>query len=288
VADELNPTLAGSGPTWIGAAALKGGKGYANGKLGQIHYRTVGGGETTPFLLIHQTPIGMAEYVDVQPALARLGRRSITSDNPGYGLSDPAPGRITVADLADNLLGLLNHLDVPQAIVVGHHTGAAVAGAFAARYPERTAGVVLHGTPLYTADERAERLARPPANVTLERDGSHLSRMFQGIFGYVGPTSENFAAATWATLGVFLAENPSETYKAVFSNDMAEDLRAIRAPTLILSDAGDTLHPNDRKAVEMRPDFTLQVFSDGKSFALMDRPGDWAQAIADFAAANGL
>jgi pimeloyl-ACP methyl ester carboxylesterase len=285
---SAGPVMAGNGERWVGGSALKGGKGYAAAPLGQIHYRTIGDGAATPILLIHQTPIGMAEFIDIQPALARLGRRSIVSDNPGYGLSDPPPGPISVPDLADNLIGLLDHLAAPKVIVVGHHTGAAIGAAFAARHPQRTAGVVLQGCPLYTAEERAERLARPQADVTLKRDGSHLSQMFHGMSGYLGPDSDNLAAITWATLGIFMAATPSETYKAVFSNDMAEDLRAIRAPTLILTDSGDTLHQSDLKAAAMRPDFSLKVFSSGKSFALMGEPQRWAETLAAFADVHHL
>jgi pimeloyl-ACP methyl ester carboxylesterase len=93
---------------------------------------------------------------------------------------------------------------------------------------------VLHGSPLHAAEERAERLARPPANL---------------------------ASVTWAVLGQFLSGPYSPTYNAVFANDLPPDIAAIRAPTLLLSDRHDLLHPNDLKVAAMRPDFTYQEFS---------------------------
>ncbi len=282
-------SLAGSGTRWIGAARLKGGKGYAEGPLGQIHYRAVGEGDGVPFLLIHQTPFGIAEFIDVQPALARAGRRSIASDNPGFGLSDPPPeGPLTVADLADNLVALLDHLAVERAIVVGHHTGAAIAAAFAARHPGRTAGVALHGVPLYTAEERAQRLERTSPPISLDAEGGHLSGAFKGIHKYGKPVPESLATSTWGVIGTLLSGPDTPTYRAVFANDMTADLAAIACPGLILSDRADSLHAADRKTAALRPDFTFQTFSEDGSFALMLEPGRWAHALLAFAEANGL
>jgi pimeloyl-ACP methyl ester carboxylesterase len=280
---------AGFGPDWVGARALAGGKGYAPGKLGQIHYRMLGEGGGTPFLLIHQTPIGFSEYVDVQPALAAAGRRSVAMDNPGYGFSDPAPGPVTVGDLADHLVPLCDQLRLSRVIVAGHHTGAAIAAAFAARHPGRTAGVVLHGTPLYDEGERATRLARLASTATpLKPDGSHLSDLFMAIGKHAGIDAQSLAGLTWATIGSLLAGPTSPVYRAVFSNDMSADLRAIRAPTLVLTDTHDVLHPNDQRVVGLRPDFTLRQFSQGRSFALMREPRRWAQVLLEFAAAQQL
>jgi pimeloyl-ACP methyl ester carboxylesterase len=286
--NERLPRGGGVGPEWSGTRALAGGKGYAAGPLGQIHYRSVGPEGRTPFLLIHQTPIGMAEYVDVQPALAQGGRRSIVADNPGYGFSDPVERAVTVAELADHLVALCDALRVPKAIVVGHHTGAAVAAAFAARHPARTSGLVLHGTPLYSAEERAERLARPSPPIVLKDDGSHLSETYRAIGRHVGLDSQTLSSVTWATIGALLAGATSPVYRAIFANDMAPDLKAVRAPTLVLTDTADTLHANDRRAVELRPDFELRTFSDGGSFALMREPERWARTMLEFAAKHAL
>jgi pimeloyl-ACP methyl ester carboxylesterase len=280
-------TLHGTGSDWSGARALAGGKGYASCPLGQVHYRAIGPTGATPILLIHQTPIGLAEYVDVQPAFAAAGRRSIAADNPGYGFSDPVEGDVTVAALADNLRSLCDALQLPKVVVAGHHTGAAIAAAFAARHPSLTAAVVLHGVPLYTAEERADRLARPSPAFVPKEDGSHLSDLYRAIGKYVGIDDQTLSSVTWATLGAILAGTGSPVYRAIFAHDMAPDLRAIRAPTLVLTDAADPLHAHDRRAIELRPDFEFIVFSTGGSFALMREPARWARLVADFAARHG-
>jgi pimeloyl-ACP methyl ester carboxylesterase len=285
--DSLDAPLAGCGTRWIGAAALRGGKGYVNAPLGQLHYREAGAGAGVPVLLIHQTPVGLAEFVDVQAALARHGRRSIAADNPGFGGSDAVIGAVTVAALADNLVPLLDQLQVARVIVAGHHSGAAIAAAFAARHPARAAGVVLHGAPLYTEAERAERLARPAVDAELKEDGSHFGDKFRGVRAHAGTRPEALSGITWAVIGQFLAGPQSATYRAVFANDMAPDIVAIRAPTLVLSDSGDVLHRMDQKVAAMRPDFSYRVFSGEGSFALMSHPQRWADLVAEFADTQG-
>jgi pimeloyl-ACP methyl ester carboxylesterase len=275
--------LGGAGTVWAGAAPLRGGKGYAPCPLGQLHYRQMGDGASPPILLIHQTPVGMAEYIDIQPALAASGRRSVVSDNPGYGMSDPADGPLTVAALADNLIGLIDHLNIEQVIVAGRHTGAAFAAAFAARNPDRTAGVVLHGSPNYCAQERAERLSRPSEAPTLKPDGSHLADTFKNIYAALGPEPDDLAAVNWATIGQYLSTPKSPVYKAVFSNDMSLDIAAIRAPTLILSDRNDILHDNDKRLAAQRPDFTYLEFSQERAFSMMRHPQRWAETVLLFA-----
>ena len=285
--NEGKARYAGVGENWMGATALAGGKGYAQCRLGALHYRRLGrntDGRSNPaVLLLHQTPFGLAEWVDIQPLLAEMGFDTIAPDNPGYGMSDPPPDSVTIADLADNLVDLLDDLSVEKVAVAGHHTGAAIAASFAARHPDRTAGVVLHGCPVYDAAERESRLAQAAPQVHLREDGSHMSEIFSAIHSRA-PIPRGLSTANWGTLGAWWAGFDTPTYRAVFANDMAADLDRIRAPTRILTDRGDSLHEQDRQVAARRADFSLEVFSDGGSFSLMLDPRRWAERVAEFVA----
>lgn len=269
--------------TWRGASVLRGGKGYAEGPLGQVHYRRMGGRDGVPILLLHQTPLSMAEFAEIQTALARLGRDSIAVDNPSYGLSDPAPAGTDMGQLADNLIAVLDHLDIEKAVVAGHHTGASIAIAFAARHPGRTAALISHGTPFYSEAERTERLARPPFHPALKPDGGHLADAFREVFLRLGGTSNSLVPATWSAIGQFLADSDSPVYHAVFTYDMAPDLLRVRVPALILSSLGDVLHDNDARVGALRPDFTFHELPAGHSFSLLDHADLWAGLVHTFA-----
>ena len=276
---------AGVGEKWTGAPALAGGKGYAECRLGALHYRRLpghsNGGRKTAILLLHQTPFGLAEWVDIQPLLAGMGHDTIAPDNPGYGMSDPPPDSVTIPDLADNLVDLLDHLKVERVAVAGHHTGAAIAASFAARHGERTACAVLHGCPVYDEAGRASRLARAAPQVHLREDGSHLADIFSAIHARA-PIPPGLSTAMWGTLGAWWAGFDTPTYRAVFANDMAADLDRIGVPVRILTDRGDSLHEQDKQVAARRPDFSLEVFSGGGSFSLMLDPQKWAERVSAF------
>ena len=164
---------------------LHGGKDYVDTPTGQVHYRLIGKGDG-PVLLLHQTPWSMVEYTRIQPCLAERGIRALAIDTPGYGMSDAPDGHPSIDDYADNLIPVLDALDLTTMIVAGHHTGAAIAVAFVERHAHGVRGLLLHGTPLYTAAERAARLANPSRERTLKPDGSHLSDNYRYIRDYAG------------------------------------------------------------------------------------------------------
>ena len=268
---------------WRGASVIAGGKGYVDGDFGQVHYRSVGLATRTPFLLLHQAPFGFTQFVDVQTELVQLGRRSIALDNPGYGFSDPPPTDCGLAAIADHLASACNRLGLPPLLIAAHHTGAALACVLAVRHPQRVRGLVLHGVPLYDADERRERASRPLSPPVLEKTGDHFSKTFAAIGRHAELDEQTLGSATWATIGSFLAIAPSPLYRAVFAHDLAPDLRAITVPTLLLTDAADVLHANTRRAAELRPDFEFREFSARGSFEMMREPRRWAEVVADFA-----
>jgi pimeloyl-ACP methyl ester carboxylesterase len=281
------PAAAEDGNVWHGMRPLTGGKGYVQTPMGQVHYRDVGPRGGMPILLLHQSPWSMVEFADIQNALAARGWRAITVDTPGYGMSDAPPNTPSMADLADNLVPVLDGLGIRSVLVAGHHTGASIAVAFAARHPERVTGLILHGVPLYSAQERATLLARPETDRTLKVDGSHLSDYFKFVVAAAADTPanafRNLRNATWAVLTLYLPDQDIG-HAAAFSYDMAPDLDRIRVPTLVLSDRGDSLNRTDRRVVELHPKFKYIEFSKGRLLSLMSEPDRWAGIAADFAA----
>ena len=276
------PTPGTSDTRWIGLSQLHGGKGYADTPMGQVHYRLTGEGDGPVLLLLHQTPWSMIQYAEVQTCLAGLGVRTLAVDTPGYGMSDAPEGRPTIADYADNIIPVLDELGIENVIVAGHHTGAGIAAAFVARHPDRTVGLLLHGTPLYSEEEHAQRLALPERGRELAPDGSHLSSYFNSIRDYVGTEPRTLVTANWSTLFWYLAGAADVAHDAVYRYDLEKDLLAVRSPVLILSDKGDSLHENDMRAAKMRPWFRYRLFSDGRSHSLMIDPARWSVLAARF------
>lgn len=278
---EGQTTLRGtSTDDWRGLGVLAEGKGYAPTDMGQVHFRDIGPrDDANPIVLLHQSPMSMVQFADVQNALADIGVRSIAVDTPGYGMSDPPKQQPSIKDYADILIDVLDYLKLDKALIAGHHTGAAIAASFAAHYPDRVTAILMHGVPQLTAEEASDHPSLHPEPRTPKADGSHLNNFFRGKTGQDG--EQILEARTWITLTSFMS-GPNLAHWAVFHHDMLTDLKAIRAPGLILSDTNDSLHPIDLRVAKLRPDFEYAEFSDGSIFAFMTEPARWAKLAAEF------
>lgn len=92
-----------------------------------------------PVLLLHGFPDSGRMWRKVVPGLTGAGYRCIVPDLRGYGGSDkPADVEsYAIPFLAGDALGVLDHLGLDKAHVVGHDWGAALAWAVASFAPER-------------------------------------------------------------------------------------------------------------------------------------------------------
>lgn len=107
---------------------------------GRQAYRETGEGPA--IVLLHGISSGAASWASLAAPLA--GYRLLAWDAPGYGDSQPlAAVEPTAADYAARLEAWLDALGIARCVLVGHSLGAMMAGAFAARRPERLAGVIL-------------------------------------------------------------------------------------------------------------------------------------------------
>lgn len=88
----------------------------------------------------HGTPSAALPAPGQVEAAADAGLRTILYSRPGYGGSDPHPGR-RVADAAADVAALLDELDVPRFVAAGWSGGGPHALACGALLTERCAGV---------------------------------------------------------------------------------------------------------------------------------------------------
>jgi pimeloyl-ACP methyl ester carboxylesterase len=107
--------------------------------LGWIAYGAPSG---RPILAFHGAPACRLLFSPADAEAARLGLRVIAPDRPGYGLSDPYPGR-TLGHWVDDLSQLMDRLGIVRAPVVAVSGGGPYAVAVAARLGARIAGLAL-------------------------------------------------------------------------------------------------------------------------------------------------
>lgn len=83
-------------------------------------------------------------FSHIQEALVEDGIRTCTYDRAGLGRSDPAVGRRTSSEMADDLDRLLvAAAEPPPYVLVGHSLGGLNVRMYTDRHPEKVAGLVL-------------------------------------------------------------------------------------------------------------------------------------------------
>jgi len=232
---------------------------------GPVEFSVAGSGP--PILYFHGTPCSSALAIEMEQQLVADGFQLIVPQRPGY-YGTPLLDRVTNADCADMARCVLDYLHVDRVAGIGTSGGGPPVLAFAARYPERTAAIILQCAQTHRWDD--VRWA-PPAHPWLWQCFRHSAsrrlfcRFFPALFRLGFPTPErylrdlagarfsniendpgakNFAASVYSGLSHFQQE------RAGYANDVAawvrEDVLAtgrVACPTLLLYDRQDPAAP---------------------------------------------
>ncbi|UIJ73004.1 alpha/beta fold hydrolase [Aurantimonas sp. HBX-1] len=144
-------------------------------------------------ILAHGFPETSHSWRHQLSALSAAGFRAVAPDMRGFGQTE-APAdveRYTVLDLVGDLVGLLDALDEPSAIVVGNDWGSTVAWQAALMRPDRFRAVAAVGVPM---------MANPPLPPTRifprTEDAEHYTLYFQDV----GRAEEELERDVGATL----------------------------------------------------------------------------------------
>ncbi len=253
---------------------------YIDGPHGQVHLRIAGTG--TPLILLHQSPLSGDQFSAVLPLLTAAGFCAVAMDTPGFGQSDRPAQPVGIAGYADAVPAVLAAMGWNAAHLLGHHTGASIAASLAARRPELIDRLVLNGVPLLSVEERAHFAQFRFAPLESQADGSHLLAAWNQRLAASPGWSDLEAMHRYVTA---LLANPTHYYwgfEAAFAHDMAADLKAITAPTLIFSNTGEDLYAASQRAHALRPDFAFAALNGGTHDIIDEQPAAWTAAVAAF------
>ena len=124
-------------------------------------YAEYGAPTGKPVLYCHGFPGSRLEAQLLLPAIQACGVRVIAPDRPGYGGSDPLPGR-SLRDFAQDAIVLLDKLGLAKVAVLGVSGGGPYALSWLSAYPERTTRAALVGALGPASAIRAYRHAFAP------------------------------------------------------------------------------------------------------------------------------
>jgi pimeloyl-ACP methyl ester carboxylesterase len=251
----------------------------------EIAYSQAGHG--LPLLFVHGYPLNCRLW---QPQFADLldTARVIAPDLRGHGESQVTPGPYSMEMFADDLNALLDALGASEKIVLcGLSMGGYVAFAFARKYPERLAGLILTATRA-AADGPEAKAGRDQAMQTASENGSKV--IFDAMLPkLLSPDTFAHRPDIVAQVRAIMEHTPLETILADLAGlrdrrDSTDLLPSLRIPSLLLPGEHDAIVPlHEAQAMHAAiPNSQLQIIPQAGHLANLENPRIFNQAVCDF------
>jgi pimeloyl-ACP methyl ester carboxylesterase len=252
-----------------------------------IHYDDLGPADGLPVVLIHGHPFNRTLWAPQARALVAAGHRVITPDLRGYGDSTVTPGKVLLADFADDTAALLEQLGVERAVVGGVSMGGQITMEFQRRHPRRVRGLVLSDTSAPAETEEGKGVRNRMADRLLA----------EGMDGYAGEVIDKMLAAYNVTampdaaelvLDMMRSTDPRGAAAALRGRaerpDYRDTLAAVEVPVLIVVGADDVFTPvADAEAIHrLVPHAAVAVVDRAGHLPGVEQPERFNAALLDF------
>ncbi|MEM0900415.1 MAG: alpha/beta hydrolase [Pseudomonadota bacterium] len=118
---------------------------FASTSTGNIHHQFKRVGDDAPTVIfVHGASSNLHDQMSIYGDLLAGEFNALYYDRPGHGYSRIKSGTVlTPGEQADALAELMDTLDIPKAVIVGHSFGGAISVSMALRYPEKVSGLAL-------------------------------------------------------------------------------------------------------------------------------------------------
>jgi pimeloyl-ACP methyl ester carboxylesterase len=202
----------------------------------KLHFEEHGTGP--PVVLLHGLSESLEAWAAQVPALATR-YRVITPDIRGHGRSDKPPGPYSVDEFAEDVRGLLDHLGIERADVMGYSMGARIAACLALADPPRVRSLILGGLGIHLV--RGVGLPLGIADAMEAPSLDQLTDPTQRLF-------RAFAEQTKSDLAALAA-----CIRGSRQTLTEEEVGSIAAPTLIAVGTADTVAGSAQELAALMP-----------------------------------
>lgn len=121
-------------------------------EAGGVRWRYLEAGDGPPLVCVHGAYGGAEDWVETVGPELSTRFRVVAFDRPGHGFTERGASNATPSEQAASLVAALDALEIERPLLMGFSWGGAVSAALVAEHPERAAGAVLLGAPLYAWD----------------------------------------------------------------------------------------------------------------------------------------
>ncbi len=260
----------------------------------QIFYKDWGPKDAQPIVFHHGWPLSSDDWDAQMLFFLDQGFRVVAHDRRGHGRSEQVSEGHDMDHYAADAAAVTAHLDLKNAVHIGHSTG----GGEAARY------VAQHGIPQGRVAKAVLVAAVPPIMVKTERypggldmevfDGfrsglaANRAAFFRDVasgpfYGFNREDSQPDEAVVenWWRQGMMgSAKAHYDGIKAFSETDQTDDLKAMTVPTLVLHGDDDQVVPYKNAALlqaDLLPDATLKIY-EGLSHGMLTVNADTLNA----------
>jgi pimeloyl-ACP methyl ester carboxylesterase len=251
----------------------------------ELYYEVHGNGE--PLLLLAGFACDHTPWSLAAPALA-AHHRVILLDSRGTGHSEAGDGPTGLRQMADDAVGLLDHLGLARVDVAGHSMGGQIAQELALSYPGRVRGLALVAT-WARLDARVRSLTELCGELAGKLDPATYQRVilpwvFSRAF-FETPGAIEQVIALWLTPPS--PPSPEVLYRqsrAALAADTSSRAGAIRCPTLVLVGAEDILTPPrlSEELARLIPDARLKMVPGASHNFIVEMPAAATAILLDF------
>jgi 3-oxoadipate enol-lactonase len=240
-----------------------------------------------PLLLVHGFPL---DHTMWGPQIDYFSDhcRVIAPDLRGFGASDVTPGMVSMEQMADDLNGLLDALQVNDKVIVcGLSMGGYIAMQFWRKYQPRVLGMILCDTRAVADTPEAVENRRKLAALTLKSGAAEAAKVM---------LPKMFAPATWEAKpelvervrNMMHGNTPAGIAAALGGlaarPDSRELLKTIDVPSLVIVGEHDSISPVSemREMADAIPGAAWVVVPHAGHLAPLEEPAVVNEAIAEF------
>ena len=261
----------------------------ANGQ--QLYYEVHGDGP--PLVLVMGIGYDSSLWTLAQVPALSTQFRVVLVDNRDAGRSSRATHPYRIADMADDLAGLLDALGIQRSHLLGLSMGGMIAQEFALRHPNRLDRLVLTGTgaaPARSAVDAIQIWRWVKANDATGKvfGGQQFVSLFSSAFLRNHQAVQNIAELLASNPYPMSAEAYARQADAYGQFDSLDRLGAITAPTLVVVGEQDLLTPPwiAREVADAIPGARFEVIlGAGSSHVVpIERPDAFNRLVSDFLA----